>query len=60
MSALNSAHSRAPLQGATRLAAELSASGIETRLIRYDEAGDWSEQLQEDQFAEIGVRAWQP
>jgi hypothetical protein len=42
---------------ASALAGELSASGIETRLIRYSEAGNWAEQLQDDVFAAAGVRA---
>jgi uncharacterized protein (DUF58 family) len=45
----------APLQNEARgLAGELSAVGIETRLIQFGAMGDWVEQLQEDQFA--GVR----
>jgi hypothetical protein len=44
-------------KSAARLAGELSVAGIETRLIRYREAGDWAEQLQEDVFSAAKVRA---
>jgi uncharacterized protein (DUF58 family) len=45
-----------PQSDASTLAGELSASGIETRLIRYSDADDWADQLQEDVFAVPGVR----
>jgi uncharacterized protein (DUF58 family) len=38
---------------ASHLAGELSASGIEARLIRYSEAEDWAEQLQDDQLVRV-------